>query len=333
MRIDIHSHLMRVAFIEHLMGGHSLPVAAREENGYVTECAPRFALHHRPPILDIHSKLQHMDQAGIDMAVLSTALPYPAMLGGAEADLWATRLNDELAAVITAHPERFAGWANLGFGDPERTISEVDRCVDELGLAGFQVFSNVAGRPVDAPDVLAVLEHIVERNAAIHLHPTLPANQVPLDPAIMTAIAFPTDTSLAVTRLIGAGLFDRQPVIIASHLGGVLPWLRDRLATHSQLSAPFPSQQALARPLAEYLDLLHVDTVAYGLAPLQLCYDQLGAGRLLFGTDHPFADPGRPGLLIDDLLCTEAERSSILAGNALRLLRLNAPQTIVPRAS
>jgi len=112
---------------------------------------------HRPPILNVDVKLADMDAAGIDLAVLSPALPGPAVLGGTQADSWAARINDELAVITAAHPGRFAAWASLGFGDPSRAIAEVDRCLDQLGLTGFQVWSNIAGRPLDAPDVLPVL--------------------------------------------------------------------------------------------------------------------------------------------------------------------------------
>jgi aminocarboxymuconate-semialdehyde decarboxylase len=116
-------------------------------------------------------------------------------------------------------------------------------------------------------------------------------------------------------------------VIVAAHLGGVLPWLRDRLAVHGQASAPFPDQPPLPRSVGEYLDQLYVDTVAYGPRPLEYCYAHLGAGRLLFGTDHPYAAPGLPGQLVDRLPCTQAEREQILAGNAQRLLRLDIAVT------
>src|SRR5215472_5785134 len=160
MRIDIHSHWMSVAFLEHLQGRDTLPTSVRDADGYITHCAPQFSLHYRPPILNIDAKLSDMDAAGIDLAVL----------GGTQADRWAARINDELAVITAAYPGRFAAWANLGFGDTSRTIAEVDRCLDELGMAGFQVWSNIDGRPPDAPDVLPVLEHIAARGAAIHLH-------------------------------------------------------------------------------------------------------------------------------------------------------------------
>src|SRR6516225_3471843 len=154
MRIDIHSHLISVAFLEHLQGRDALPTAVRDADGFITHCTPGLSLPYRAPILTIEAKLADMDAAGIDLAVLSHGLPGPHVLGGAAADSWAARINDELAVITAAHPGRFAGWASLGFGDISRTIAEADRCLDQLGLAGFQVWSNVGGRPLDDPGVL-----------------------------------------------------------------------------------------------------------------------------------------------------------------------------------
>src|SRR5499427_4978796 len=291
MRIDIHSHLMNAAFLEHLQGRGALPTAVRDGDGFITHCTPQFSVHYRPPILSVEAKLADMDAAGIDLAVLSPGPPSPAVLGGALADAWAARINDELAVIAAAHPGRFAGWGSLGFGDPARTIAEVDRCLDELGLAGFQVWSNVAGR------------RWTPRACC---------------PSSSTSPAY---TSLAVLRLIGAGLFDRNPVIVAAHLGGVLTWLRERLGIYGQASPLFPTPPRLDRPVGDYLDQLYVDTVGYGPGPLEYCYAQLGAGRLLFGTDHPYGAPSVPGQLVDRLPCTPAERRQILAGNEQRLLR------------
>jgi predicted TIM-barrel fold metal-dependent hydrolase len=324
MRIDIHSHLMSVAFLEHLQGRDTLPTAARDADGFMTHCAPGLSLPYRAPILTVEAKLAEMDSAGIDLAVLSHGLPGPHVLGGAAADGWAARINDELAAITAAQPSRLAGWASLGFGDTALAIAEADRCLDELGLAGFQIWSNLGDRPLDDPGVLPVLEHIAVRGAAIHLHPAPPPGQQGLAPAAMLGFAFPVDTSLAVLRLIGAGLFDRDPVIIAAHLGGVLPWLRERIGLWDQAIPALRGQPQLTRPMGEYLDRLYVDTVGYGAAPLGYCYARLGAGRMLFGTDHPYAAPSVPQDLVERLSCTQAERERILAGNAQRLLRLDA---------
>jgi len=140
----------------------------------------------------------------------------------------------------------------------------------------------------------------------------------------MLGFAFPVDTSLAVLRLIGAGLFDRDPVIIAAHLGGVLPWLRERIGLWASAIPPLRDQPQPTRPTGECLDRLYIDTVGYGPAPLEYCYAQLGAARMLFGTDHPYGTPSLPQDLVERMPCTQAEREQILAGNAQRLLRLKA---------
>src|SRR5262249_53423638 len=157
-------------------------------------CVPQLSLPYRAPILDLGAKLADMDAAGIGMAVLSHGLPGPHVLDGAEAHTWAARINDELAGITAAYPGRVAGWATLGFGAPRRTTAEADRCLDELGLAGFQVWSNIAGRPLDHPDILPVLEHLTDRGAAIHLHPAPPPGHQTIGAATMLGFAFPADT-------------------------------------------------------------------------------------------------------------------------------------------
>ena len=125
---------------------------------------------------------------------------------------------------------------------------------------------------------------------------------------------------------------ERVPVAILTTLMGCLipgtdapPW---------GPGLPPPRNRAtrlLARAVAKAGDLLargvrrRVNEIraGYGLAPMEFCYAQLGAGRLLFGTDHPYGLPSVPGRLVDCLPCTPAERQQILAGNAQRLLRLD----------
>ncbi len=172
--------------------------------------------------------------------------------------------------------------------------------------------------------MLPVLEHIADRGAAIHLHPAPPPARQGLAPAVMLGFAFPVDTSLAVLRLISAGPFGRAPVIIAAHLGSVLPWLHERIGLWGSAIPSLPGQPQPARPPGRYLDRLYVDTVGYGPAPLEYCYTQFGADRMLFGTDHPYATPSLPQDLVERLPCTQAEREQILVGNAQRLLRLQA---------
>src|SRR5262249_17525223 len=161
---------------------------------------------------------------------------------------------------------------------------EVDRCLDELGLRGVQVWSNVNGRPLDAPDVLPVLEHIAERGAPVHLHPTVPLNRAGMDSAgLVLGLAFPVDSTLPLLRLVRQRLLAPRPAprIVVAPLAGLLPWLAERLTAYLGPTDQFDGGGG--RPFASYLELLHVDTVTYGLDQLEHAYRRLGAGRMLFG--------------------------------------------------
>jgi len=83
MRIDVHSHLMSIAFLEHLRRRDAAPTAVRDGTGYIAHCEPGLSLPYRAPILTVEAKLAEMDMAGIDLAVLSCGMPGPAMLGRA----------------------------------------------------------------------------------------------------------------------------------------------------------------------------------------------------------------------------------------------------------
>jgi predicted TIM-barrel fold metal-dependent hydrolase len=100
---------------------------------------------------DVDAKLRGMENLGISLAVLSHGIPGPELVGGAEADAWACRINDHLAHVIAQYPGKFAAWATLGWGSAERTIAEIDRCLHQLGFKGVYLFSNVNQKPLDCP--------------------------------------------------------------------------------------------------------------------------------------------------------------------------------------
>src|SRR5262249_31318600 len=149
--------------------------------------------------IDMEVKLRDMDDLKIDVAVLSHGLPLgPDVLTGEQADEWAARINDHLARIISAYPGRFIGLGSIGFGDLQRSMAEVDRCVNQLGFSGFQVFSNISNNLLDSADVISVLKHIGTLGLPIHLHPAIPLNRIGLDTASLTlSFGFPCDSSLS----------------------------------------------------------------------------------------------------------------------------------------
>jgi predicted TIM-barrel fold metal-dependent hydrolase len=326
MRIDIHSHFQSLAYVKHLRGRGALPRTVLDDGISVIQCGAGVSVPALPSMLDMEQKLGDLDVLGVDLAVLSHGLPIgPDVLGGHEADAWASRINDDLARIIADHPGRFAGLGTLGFGDVRRSISEVNRCIEQLGFGGMQAFSNVAGQLLDSPQVLPVIRHIGALGVPIHLHPAVPPNCGAADTASLAlSLGFPFDTSLNAVRLIRSGLFDQIPEarLIVAHAGGVLPYLRGRIATYHTPSPLVTDVPKLRHPIQHYLDNLYVDTVCYDAAALDYCYRSIGAARMLYATDHPFGAYGTAAKLVEGLDCSPSERELIYHHNAELLLHL-----------
>jgi predicted TIM-barrel fold metal-dependent hydrolase len=326
MRVDIHSHFQSLDYVKHLQGRGSLPMTVLEEGQYFIECGGGLSVPAVPSMLDMDQKLADMDAAGVDIAVLSHGIPLgPDALGGAEADQWASHINDDLARIVTCHPDRLVGFGSIGFGDVQRSISEVTRCIEQLGFKGFQIFSNVAGQPLDSPRVLPVIRHIASLGVPVHLHPAIPLNRVAIDKASLAlALGFPLDTSLNTLRLIQCGLLDEFPdfQLIVAHVGGVIPYLKGRISTYHTPSMLVTGTADLAHPIENYLDRLFVDTVCYDFAAIECCYRSLGSRQMLYGTDHPFGAYRVVADLVEQLNCSAEEREQIYHVNAERLLKL-----------
>ena len=229
------------------------------------------------------------------------------------------------ARIIATYPGKFVGLGSIGFGDAQHSIAEVDRCIKQLGFKGIQLFSNISNKLLDSPEFLPVLKHIGMLGAPIHLHPAIPLNRVGLDTAsLFLALGFPYDSSLNTVRLIQSGLFDETPdlKLIVAHVGGVIPYLKGRIATYNTPSPLVPDAPRLAHSIDHYLSKLYVDTVCYHFEALECCYKVMGAHHMLYGTDHPFGRYNVVGELVEQLNCPASEREHIYHGNAERLLNL-----------
>lgn len=325
MRIDIHTHFMSINFVKHLQGRDALPKTVLDGGYYIVQCAPGFNLPMVSRILDMEEKLRDMDEMRIDRAILSHGLPGPDVLGGRDADEWAMRINDELAAITHQFPDKFIGWGCLGFGETQNTIAEVDRCIDLLGFKGIQILSHIRDHLLDAPEFRPVLAHIGRRGVPINLHPTIPLHPTGIDsPGLMLPLGFLYDSSVNVVRLIQSGLFDEVPSLklIVPHVGAVLPYLKGRVEVYNRPSLQFSEASSLKHSLGYYLSNLYIDTVCYHKEALECSYKVMGADHLLYGTDHPYGDYRLAAQLVETLNCSETEQELIYHGNIERLLNL-----------
>ena len=318
MRIDVHTHFMSEQVARTLEKRSQFPYTRFVDGTYHFHCCQGLSVPMSPPLRDMRRKLEDMDSAGIDVAILSLAIPGPELLGGAEADEVARMVNDALAEIIAQHPDRFWGYATLGFGDIEASLKELDRCFSSLKFRGLQLFSNLNGKPLDAPEFRPVFARVAELRRPIFIHPTVPLNQNYLmDLVPVPVLAFMVDNTLAAMRLALSGVLSEYAAapIIIPHVGATVPYLMPRL---DGMLEYFAGPGAMKEP-SRFLKQLYMDTVAYGPEPLQWCYSLMGAKQLLLGTDHPYGPWRRTVQLLDELGCTESEREQMRHGNAERL--------------
>lgn len=263
-----------------------------------------------------------MERHEIDAAVLSVGPP-AAFLGEAGDSARIARLaNDGIAQIVQAEPTRFAGLATLPLPNVEASLTELERCLDELKLDGVMLLSNTAGVYLGDPQLEPLFEALDTRGAYAFVHPGFPPHKPPLAHPIWL-YEFPFETVRAVTNLIYSGTLERYPRIRLqlSHLGGAAPFLAHRIASLADRE-PDQAQAAPAGAL-EYLSRLYYDTGlanhAPGLAATQLV---TALDHIVFGTDWPYAalppeggDPA-PGL---DVLGAEG-RAAVESGHAAALI-------------
>ncbi len=156
-----------------------------------------------------------MDDTGIDMQILSLTSPGVQVFDAATANALARDANDELAAAIASHPDRYAGLAAAAPQDPAAAAKEIERGVRKLGLRGVILNSHTQGEYLDDPKFWPIFEACEALDVPIYLHPNSPPKamiapflEAGLDGAIY---GFGVETGLHLLRIIVAGVFDRFP--------------------------------------------------------------------------------------------------------------------------
>ncbi|MGH9108358.1 MAG: amidohydrolase family protein, partial [Acidimicrobiales bacterium] len=254
-------------------------------------------------------RLADMDEAGIDVQVLSASSPGTHLQAPADAIATARDANDLLADTVAAHPDRFAGFALLPMPAPDAAATELERCVTKLGFKGAMVHGHVKGRFLDEEEFDPVFACAESLDVPIYLHPTAPAPAVfdayfsGLPDQVSNVLAGPAwgwhaETGLHSLRLVVNGVLDRHPRlrVVIGHMGENIPF---SLARADSLLSPAATH--LKRRVAEYFcDQFYITTSAYfTLPPFQCALSVFGIDRLLFSVDYPFSDNGAGRRFLD----------------------------------
>lgn len=289
------------------------------------EYGPRSAVALTPAFNDIKFILERMDEAGIDHSVLSVTIPGVDWLDPDEAQQVADASNQETADIAARHPARFSGLAVVPLQAPDRAVRVLRRAVD-MGLKGAMIYSNVAGGPLDDPELRRFFAAAAELDVPIMLHPTYPVCAPTVSVHGMIEIAgFLFDTTTAALRLVFDGLYDRHPdfKFIVPHAGSLIPYFVGRI-DHFGTARPGATGQIKGRA-SDHIHKFYVDTVTDWSPAIRFSIDFFGVDRVMYGTDYPFWQMPLARQTLDELELSAQDRAKIDYENAARLFRLQVP--------
>ncbi len=275
-------------------------------------------------------RLAAMDQAGIELAVLSVTTPgVQREPDVALAIARARRANDHLASRIHKYPQRFAGFAHLPLQDPLAAADELTRCVRELGFKGAMVNGHTNGHYLDERRFDPFWERVEALGVPVYLHPCDPCDTPRMYDGHRELLgatwSWTVETATHALRLVFAGTFARFPrvTLILGHMGETLPYLLWRLDSRSRMLAagepgtPLPSE-IIRR------NIVVTTTGVCSHASLLCALSALGEERVLFSVDYPYEDCRVAAEFAESAPISTAQLRKLCYENAERLLALGA---------
>jgi aminocarboxymuconate-semialdehyde decarboxylase len=323
--VDFHNHFYPKAYIEEIKKGRGYAALTTDSQGrslieYTGDYNVVAGAH-----VKLEDRLEAMKKHGIDMQVLTLTTPGVERETKERGIKLATLTNDEYGEICEKYRENFTALATLPMQDPEASVVELQRAVEECGLRGAMIFSNVNGRTLDSEEFFPIYEKASKLGVPVFIHPTSPINSEGMDEyRLVPIMGFGVDTSLAILRLVFSGLLERLPnlKLVSTHTGGVFPYLRGRIeaAYHA-----YPECKIrISKPPSGYLKQIWLDTVCYDSDVMRSSYAFVGADKMLLGTDfpHQISDLEHAVRRVEQLGLEREQEEKILGGNALKLLKL-----------
>jgi 6-methylsalicylate decarboxylase len=268
--------------------------------------------------------ISFMDDAGIDVAVVSLSTPGVHTGDSAKARTLARRCNEFAATLVQAKPDRFASFACLPLPAVDASLEELAYAMDVLKLDGCVLFTNAHGVYLGDAVLEPIFDELERRDAVVFVHPNpspdAAAHSLGLPDNV---IDFPTDTNRVVAQMHYTGRFARTPSVkyIFSHAGGSIPYLAARFAIIDEMGfIPGAEQRGTA---ADMFRRMYWDTALAASDPvLRMLRDVAGMTQVLYGTDFPYQRQdlaARSKHVVQGAALNDGERVGMLGGNAARL--------------
>lgn len=328
MHVDMHAHIIPRACFDTDESRAKWPVLIVDGSGaeMIQDNRRKGMAVDVGQMCDPEARIKTMEESNIDMQILSAPPSLMYYDIDIESSLAFTRkMNDNIAEIVKSYPRYFQGMASVPLQAPKIAADELDRAVNELGLKGVEILSNINGIQLDWPELAPFFEKVEKLGVPIFIHPY---NVAGLDRMrkyyLANFVGNPVDTALAAAHLIFGGVLDKYPGLkfCLSHAGGVLPYIIGRW-DHGYNVRP-EAKTEIHRLPSSYLRSFYFDTITHSTTSLEFLITAMGADRVILGTDYPFdmADqyPVESVSKVTEL--SSEDRSSILGGNIIALFGL-----------
>jgi len=318
MKIDIHNHQYPENYWETLLKIServTFPIDVRRIISYYANKG----LFVKP-----EETIGPLEKLGIGIQVLSLSNPNVYMPEATMSLDLAQMANDAYVEIRQRFPGKFYVLASVPLNFPELAVKELDRAIGKLSMNGIVLGSNIAGKPLSSPEFFPFYERVNELKLPIFIHPMSPPHMEEND-EFFTAplIHYIFESTLAVTKMVFAGVFERFPniIMILPHLGGAIPYLQGRI-DGGYRNHP-PCRKNISKKPSEYFKEFYYDTISLNVPALRCALEIVGPEHLVFGTDYPF-QPSEGVVLInesiDALGLSAKDREGIEYRNILRIL-------------
>ena len=344
--IDVHTHIYLPTYVDMLRTRSAVPRVVDRNGlsrllilpGKDEEDSPDAGRPFGREYFDIAGKIRFMDNHGIALSVLSLANPWVDFLPPAEAVELARVFNDDMEDVCAASGGRLRGFGVLPLKAPAAAAQELARIATLAHLRGAIIGTSGAGNGLHEPALEPVWTEAARGGHMMFVHPHYGLGNAAYEGtghALFLALGFPFETSVAIARLILAGVMDRHGALklLVAHAGGTLPYLAGRL--DSCVGTERQVDFALKAAPSEYLKRMYFDSIGYHTPALLALIALVGHERVMFGTDHPFFPPRDAALDLATCMWPSpqenyaaieglpvAQQQAVLNANARRILRL-----------
>jgi aminocarboxymuconate-semialdehyde decarboxylase len=273
----------------------------------------------------VTERLADMDRQGVDVQVISPNPGQYFYFVSPELGRDAARaINDGIAEAVASTPDRLVGMGTVPLQNTEMAIAEMRRCVEDCGMRGIEIGTNVAGRELADPSLRAFFQAAEELGVLLFIHPLGFTHGERLsDHYLNNIIGNPLESTIALTHLIFEGVLEDHPglKVCVAHGGGYLPGYWGRM-DHAY-RAREDCRQHIAHEPSTYLRNVWLDTLVFDPDQLDSLVRTHGADRLCMGTDYPF-DMAEPDPVGFHAKLDSDDRKRILGLNAAELLGLKA---------